>query len=69
MLMPKNMLLRYTTFFGTYDKYNISSEEKFRMGTIESTEARKRLFYRQLEDHCASSLPRSRSGQLSGCSK
>jgi O-antigen ligase len=42
-VMPKNTLLRYTTFFGNYDPYNISAEEKLRMGTIESTEARKQL--------------------------
>jgi O-antigen ligase len=48
VLMPKNMLLRYTTFFGTYDKFNISAEEKLRIGTIESTEARKQLFYDSL---------------------
>jgi O-antigen ligase len=42
-VMPKNTLLRYTTFFGTYDPYNISAEEKLRMGTIGSTEARKQL--------------------------
>lgn len=47
-LMPKNMILRYTTFFGTYDKYNTSSEEKLRIGTIESTESRKQLFYDSL---------------------
>ena len=58
------MRLRYTTFFGTYDKYNVSAEEKLRIGTIESTEARKQLLLRQLEYHCASSLPRSRSGQF-----
>ena len=43
-LMPKQMLLRYTTYFGTYDVYNISAEEKLRIGTIESTESRKQLF-------------------------
>lgn len=43
MLMPASMRLRYTTFFGTYDKYSVSAEEKIRMGTIESTEARKQL--------------------------
>jgi O-antigen ligase len=43
IVMPKDMLLRYTTFFGTYDKYNLSHAEKVRMGTIASTESRKNL--------------------------
>jgi O-antigen ligase len=43
LLMPSNIRLRYTTYFGSYSKYDISSEERLRMGTIESTEARKQL--------------------------
>ncbi len=42
-LLPRDTLVRYTTFFGNYDPYNLSSLEKLRMGTIESTEARKQL--------------------------
>jgi O-antigen ligase len=42
-LMPREMRLRYTTYFGTYNTYNQSIEEKIRMGTIESTESRKQL--------------------------
>jgi O-antigen ligase len=42
-LLPKETLIRYTTFFGNYDPYNLSVMEKMRMGTIESTEARKQL--------------------------
>lgn len=45
LLMPRQMLLRYTTFFGTYNVYNLSAEERLRIGTIESTEMRKQLFY------------------------
>lgn len=48
MLMPRNMRLRYTTFFGEYDKYDVSIENKVRASTIESTEARKQLFYDSL---------------------
>jgi O-antigen ligase len=43
MLLPKETLVRYTTYFGNYDPYNLSTMEKMRMGTIESTEARKQL--------------------------
>jgi O-antigen ligase len=46
--MPRNMRLRYTTFFGEYDKYDVSIENKVRASTIESTEARKQLFYDSL---------------------
>jgi O-antigen ligase len=42
-VMPRNTLLRYTTYFGTYNTYNLSAEEKLRIGTIESTESRKQL--------------------------
>jgi O-antigen ligase len=42
-LMPRGMRLRYTTYFGSYDTYNLSMEEKIRIGTIESTNARKQL--------------------------
>ena len=42
-LLPRDTLVRYSTFFGNYDPYNLSSIEKLRMGTIESTEARKQL--------------------------
>jgi len=42
-VMPHETLVRYTTFFGNYDPYNLSVLEKQRMGTIESTVARKQL--------------------------
>ena len=42
-LLPRDTLIRYTTFFGSYDVYNLSPTERLRMGTIESTEARKQL--------------------------
>ncbi len=48
MLMPASMRMRYTTFFGEYNTYNVSAEEKLRIGTIESTEARKQLFFDSL---------------------
>ena len=48
LLMPRQMRLRYTTFFGTYSTYNQSQEEKLRVGTIESTEMRKQLLYDSL---------------------
>lgn len=43
MLMPANMRLRYTTFFGETDVYDVTPEGKLRLGTIQSTEARKQL--------------------------
>ena len=48
MLMPKNMRLRYTTFFGTYDRFNVTAESKLRSSTISSTETRKQLLYDSL---------------------
>jgi O-antigen ligase len=45
VLLPRDILVRYTTFFGSYDYYRSFSDptEKLRKGTIESTEARKQL--------------------------
>jgi O-antigen ligase len=43
MLMPASMRQRYTTYFGTYSRYDISAEGRLRMSTIESSEARKQL--------------------------
>jgi O-antigen ligase len=43
VLMPREIRLRYTTYFGSYDPYNVSAEEKLRIGTIGSTESRKQL--------------------------
>ena len=48
MLMPARMRLRYTTFFGEQDVYDVSAEGKLRLGTIGSTEARKQLLYDSL---------------------
>jgi len=42
-LLPGDIRMRYTTFFGSYDTYNTSQSEKLRIGTIESTEGRKQL--------------------------
>jgi O-antigen ligase len=49
MLMPATTRLRYTTYFGSYSKYDVSAEGKLRMGTIESTEARKQLLIDSLK--------------------
>ena len=43
VLLPKDVLFRYTTFFGTYSTYDTSREEKLRISTIGSTEGRKQL--------------------------
>ena len=45
IVMPKDVLLRYTTYFGSYDYYRSFSDptEHLRAGTIQSSEARKQL--------------------------
>lgn len=48
ILMPRDMRLRYTTFFGTYDVYDTSAEAKLRVSAIGSAEAREQLFYDSL---------------------
>jgi O-antigen ligase len=48
MLMPAGMRMRYTTFFGETNTYDVSAAGKLRLGTIESTEARKQLLYDSL---------------------
>ena len=42
-LMPQDLRIRYTTFFGSYNKYTTDVEELKRMATIGSAEARKQL--------------------------
>ncbi len=43
VLMPPQMRMRFTTFFGTYNQYDLSRSEMLRMSTIESAESRKQL--------------------------
>ena len=43
VLLPSNIRERYTTFFGSYNPSGFTQSERLRMGTIGSTEARKRL--------------------------
>jgi O-antigen ligase len=43
VLLPADLLLRYTTYFGTYDVFKASAMERVRMGAIGSAEVRKQL--------------------------
>ena len=43
VLMPKEMFIRYTTFFGEYDIHSFDPAEKRKMATIGSSEGRKQL--------------------------
>jgi len=43
VLMPRDTLLRYTTYFGHYSNFDMSAENKVLISTIGSSEARMRL--------------------------